>query len=90
MSSSPELPIPSGVRALTIEPTATADSTSDVLTRLRLAVIEGALTPGQRLVETELAEQFNASRGAIRQALLVLENERLVIRPRNRGASVRP
>jgi DNA-binding GntR family transcriptional regulator len=57
---------------------------------LRTAIIHGELSPGQRLVELDLAAQFEASRGAVREALVLLENEGLVTRQRNRGATVRP
>lgn len=58
--------------------------------RLRLAIVHGELTPGQRLVEADLAERFASSRGAVREAIVLLENEGLITRQRNRGASVRP
>jgi DNA-binding GntR family transcriptional regulator len=58
--------------------------------RLRLAIVHGELTPGQRLVEADLAERFGGSRGGVREALVLLENEGLIARQRNRGASVRP
>lgn len=58
--------------------------------RLRLAIVHGELTPGQRLVEADLAERFSSSRGAVREAIVLLENEGLIARQRNRGASVRP
>jgi DNA-binding GntR family transcriptional regulator len=61
-----------------------------LLDRLRLAIVHGELSPGQRLVEADLAERFSASRGAVREALVLLENEGLIARQRNRGASVRP
>jgi DNA-binding GntR family transcriptional regulator len=61
-----------------------------LLDRLRLAIVHGELTPGQRLVEADLAERFSGSRGAVREALVLLENEGLIVRQRNRGASVRP
>jgi DNA-binding GntR family transcriptional regulator len=58
--------------------------------RLRTAIVHGELFPGQRLVEVDLAATFGSSRGSVREALVMLENEGLVIRERNRGASVRP
>ncbi|MFI5613587.1 GntR family transcriptional regulator [Amycolatopsis sp. NPDC051903] len=58
--------------------------------RLRTAIVHGELFPGQRLVELELAAAFGSSRGSVREALVMLENEGLVVRERNRGASVRP
>jgi DNA-binding GntR family transcriptional regulator len=64
--------------------------TVSLLDRLRLAIYHGELMPGQRLVETELAGRYETSRGAVREALVLLSNEGLVERQRNRGASVRP
>jgi DNA-binding GntR family transcriptional regulator len=64
--------------------------TVSLLDKLRLAIYHGELTPGQRLVETELAGRYETSRGAVREALVLLSNEGLVTRQRNRGACVRP
>jgi len=61
-----------------------------LLDRLRMAIYHGELNPGQRLVETELASRYDTSRGAVREALVLLSNEGLVTRERNRGAWVRP
>jgi DNA-binding GntR family transcriptional regulator len=57
---------------------------------IREAILVGELNPGQRLVESELSVQFNASRGSVREALMLLENDGLVARETNRGAWVRP
>ena len=57
--------------------------------RCTAVIVTGELSPGEHLVEEELAEQLGDSRGAIRTALLRLEHDRLVIRERNRGARVR-
>jgi DNA-binding GntR family transcriptional regulator len=64
--------------------------TVSLLDRLRMAIYQGELTPGQRLVETELASRYDTSRGAVREALVLLSNEGVVSRERNRGAWVRP
>ncbi len=64
--------------------------TVSLLDKLRMAIYHGELAPNQRLVENELAARYDTSRGAVREALLQLENEGLIIRPRNRSASVRP
>jgi DNA-binding GntR family transcriptional regulator len=61
-----------------------------LLDKLRMAIYHGEFGPNQRLVETELAAKYDTSRGAVREALLQLENEGLIIRPPNRSASVRP
>jgi DNA-binding GntR family transcriptional regulator len=64
--------------------------TVSLLDTLRMAIYHGELTPGQRLVEAELAARYETSRGAVREALALLCNEGLVTRERNRGATVRP
>lgn len=61
-----------------------------LLDTLRLAIYRGELTPGQRLVEAEVAGRYHASRAAVREALALLTSEGLVVRERNRGARVRP
>lgn len=55
---------------------------------LREAILSGVLTPGERLLETGLAEQFGTSNGPVRDALALLENEGLVVREPYRGAFV--
>lgn len=61
-----------------------------LLETLRRAIYHGELTPGQRLVEADVASRYEASRAAVREALALLSNEGLVVRERNRGARVRP
>jgi DNA-binding GntR family transcriptional regulator len=56
---------------------------------LRQAILDGTFPSGHRLIEVELIEAFSASRGAVRDALVLLETEGYVTRQRNRGASVR-
>lgn len=59
-----------------------------VSTELRRAIINGQLNPGERLLESELAERLGVSRATVRQCLQQLSFEGLVeIRPR-RGAVV--
>ena len=53
------------------------------------AIVAGSLSPGERLVEEELAERLGSSRGAVRAALMRLGHDGLVVRERNRGARVR-
>lgn len=53
------------------------------------AVSRGDLAPAQRLVEQELAEQYDVTRGSIRAALIDLSAEGLVERVPNRGSRVR-
>lgn len=47
---------------------------------LRQAIVHGRLAPGTRLVETQLAEMLGVSRTPIREALLRLEAEGIVLR----------
>lgn len=56
---------------------------------VRQALMSGDMVPGQRLVEQELSEMFNASRGAVREALQDLAAEDLVELIPRRGAKVR-
>jgi len=49
-----------------------------ILAELRMAVINGQLPKGTRLVEHQLAADFGVSRGPVRSALQVLEGEGLV------------
>jgi len=64
-------------------------SEPDAYTALHGAIVSGELSPGERLIEEELAEQLGLSRGAVRNAILRLGHEGLVVRERNRGARVR-
>ena len=60
----------------------------EVIETLRQAIWDRQLQPGVRLREEEVAEALNVSRGPVREALMQLEYEGLVIRERNRGATV--
>lgn len=56
---------------------------------LRSAILAGDVSPGQRLVEAELAETTAVTRGSARAAIDSLVAEGLVERIHNRGARVR-
>jgi DNA-binding GntR family transcriptional regulator len=56
---------------------------------LRQSILAGDMVPGQRLVETELAEVLGVNRASMRAALIDLTAEGLVERIPNRGARVR-
>lgn len=56
---------------------------------LRDAIVRGDIAPNSRLVEADLTSTFQMSRGAVRNALIRLEEEGLVVRERHRGARVR-
>ena len=52
---------------------------------VRSALREGHLKPGENLSEVALAAKFEVSRGPIREALLVLVEEGLLVHSTNRG-----
>ncbi|GAA3713838.1 GntR family transcriptional regulator [Nonomuraea antimicrobica] len=64
-------------------------SASDELAdRLAASIINGELKPGERLVEADLAAQFDVSRGPVRSALSTLRRLGLVELPSKRGMVV--
>jgi DNA-binding GntR family transcriptional regulator len=60
----------------------------DVLDELRAVIVSGGLKAGDRLRESELADRMGLSRGPVREALVRLEQEGLVVLERHRGARV--
>ncbi|MDB5527145.1 MAG: gntR [Devosia sp.] len=56
---------------------------------LEADILSGALTPGQRLDEQEIAVRFNASRTPVREALRGLEARSMIIWEARRGPTVR-
>lgn len=56
--------------------------------RFRDALREGGLTPGQRVLETEIAERFGMSRTPVREAIRRLQAEGLVAQLPGRGLCV--
>ncbi|BCP51967.1 GntR family transcriptional regulator [Kaistia sp. 32K] len=62
--------------------------TDDVADALREAILSGRFQRGERLIEDELAESLNVSRGPIRQAIFRLQQEGLVVHETHRGATV--
>lgn len=59
-----------------------------VAERLREAILNDELTPGQHLREEEISERLQVSRGPVRDAFITLEREGLVRRESHRGAKV--
>jgi DNA-binding GntR family transcriptional regulator len=59
------------------------------LARLRAAILDGDVAPGQRLAEEELASTFGVTRASVRAALIDLAADGLVERVPHRGARVR-
>ena len=56
---------------------------------LREAIVRGDIAPEARLIEADLSTAFAMSRGAVRTALIRLEQDGLVVREPHRGARVR-
>jgi DNA-binding GntR family transcriptional regulator len=61
---------------------------ASIRSQLRQAILQGDFAPGERLREVEIAARHQVSRGPVREALLQLEQEGLVLLRRNRGAVV--
>jgi DNA-binding GntR family transcriptional regulator len=51
-------------------------------------ILQGEFSPGQRIPEKLLSDDFNVSRGPVREALMLLAKERLVVLEPRRGARV--
>jgi len=52
-------------------------------------ILDGEYAPGERIVETHVAQEFAVSQGPVREALRELESLRLVVTEPHRGARVR-
>jgi DNA-binding GntR family transcriptional regulator len=71
-------------------PTAKASAVDSVYASLREQILSGTYEPGLRLVLQRVAEDHGISLIPVREALRLLERERLVITEPNRGARVAP
>lgn len=82
--TSPEHPASDGVQPLLSMPPASglAERAAEAIV---LGVAAGALQPGQRLVEAELARLLNMSRVPLREALKILEAQGIVESTPHRG-----
>ena len=60
----------------------------DIAERMRSAILSGHFGPGERLPEEQLAKAMGVSRGPVRDALVKLERDGLIVIRRNRGAFV--
>jgi len=69
----------------------TADSkpVQDIVRRIEEDIVFRVYHPRERLVEDELMQRFEAKRHIVRQALVELERDGLVLRKPNSGAQVR-
>ena len=69
--------------------TSTASAPSVVFYGIMNGLAEQKFVPGQRLVEADLAEQYQVSRNSVREALQQLAAQGVVELPRNKGAAIR-
>ena len=70
-------------------PASTASASSVVFYGIMNGLAEQKFVPGQRLVEADLAEQYQVSRNSVREALQQLAAQGVVELPRNKGAAIR-
>jgi DNA-binding GntR family transcriptional regulator len=74
---------------MTSVPTPIPSRTQYVLEEIERRILTGRLTPGQALVETELAAQFGVSKTPVREALKTLAGTGLVVMSQYKGVTVR-
>ncbi len=60
----------------------------EIARRLRELILAAAFTPGERLIEEQLAERFGVSRPPVREALRMLSRDGLVVGVPRKGYSV--
>jgi DNA-binding GntR family transcriptional regulator len=60
----------------------------EVTKKLRAEILNGSIKPGQRILEQEISNLMKTSRGPVRDALIQLEHDGLVVREPNRSATV--
>ena len=65
-------------------------NTDDVYARVREAILDGELAPGAVMSQVALAEELGISRTPLREALRMLQSERLVEAEPNRRVRVAP
>lgn len=71
-----------------LEPVNRESTAAFIARQLREAIMNGSLPPGTQLGETELASQFEVSRGPLREAMQRLVSEGLLRSERHRGLFV--
>ena len=62
--------------------------TASVRDAIRQALYDGRFGPGQSLSEAALANEMGVSRGPVRESLLLLSQEGLVVHSPNRGFAI--
>src|SRR5689334_2502284 len=72
------------------ETNGTRQSTEQVYERVRTAILDGELAPGTVMSQVSLAEELGISRTPLREALRMLQGERLIEAEPNRQVRVTP
>ncbi len=75
-------------RAFALTPVRYRSMAEQIAMALRQAIADGKLLPGARLLEVQIAREMGTSRAPLREALIQLEREGLVVRQPNRGTFV--
>src|SRR4051794_37539547 len=70
---------------LAVQPISTTEAG---VASLRARILDGAIEPGVRLPELELAMEFGVARPTVRAAIQTLCHEGLLVRERNRSARI--
>jgi len=78
----------SWARDLALTPVRYRNMAEQIATALRQAIADGKLRPGTRLLEVQIAREMGTSRAPLREALIQLGREGLVVRHPNRGTFV--
>ena len=73
---------------LQLEPITAVNLREHIEHSVRSAILSGAFEPGERLVESTIAEQLNVSRAPVREALAALQREGIVAHVPRKGYSV--
>jgi DNA-binding GntR family transcriptional regulator len=74
---------------MTFAPTPIPSRTQYVLEAIKHRILTGQFSPGQALVEAELAAQFGVSKTPVREALKTLAGTGLVVMSQYKGVTVR-
>ncbi|MEU7488870.1 GntR family transcriptional regulator [Streptomyces sp. NPDC042319] len=74
---------------MTFAPAPIPSRTQYVLEAVKHRILTGQLSPGQSLVETELAAQYGVSKTPVREALKTLAGTGLVVMSQYKGVTVR-
>ncbi|MFM1966056.1 MAG: hypothetical protein RL134_1781 [Actinomycetota bacterium] len=73
---------------MSLQPLPGISTAEMVAQRIRDAILDGTLRPGNRLIEADIAAELGISRGPVREGIRLLASEGLVVLRRNRGAVI--